>query len=204
MERTTSLLRRNCESDFEKIKITKSSTNRAACNLYYDSFAIEKVKIQTFDYDSKLSVDAYLDFEEVIRIAKDCMSGKILKDINQAATENKQYNLGYKGSKSSPNYDGKPESRQITFGLSKDKIYVNMVRCEGIRDPENGTIKPKLDRDKTKDVKISVGMSIDKFRSMFMYAEAWINAFLIREVPLLYDEAAAKRKEANSTQNAEN
>ena len=71
-----------------------------------------------------------------------------------------------------------------------------MTRCEGVVDPENGTIKPNPSRDKNKDLKISVGVTIDKFRSMFLYADAWIKAYLSREVPALYDEADAKRKES--------
>ena len=184
------------ENEFEKIKITKASTNKVACNLYYDSFGIEKIKIQNFDYASKQSIDSYIDFEDVVRIAADCMSGKIIKDMEKAQAENKQYSLGYKGSKSSAVYDGKPESRQITFGLSGEKIFINMTRCEGVVDPENGTIKPNPSRDKNKDLKISVGVTIDKFRSMFLYADAWIKAYLSREVPALYDEADAKRKES--------
>lgn len=200
MERTEkSILRRNVENEFEKIKIASVSTNKAACNLYYDSFGIEKVRIQNFSYDQKVGIDSYIDFEDVLRIATDCMTGKIFKDIEKAAAENKQYSLGYKGSKSSPNYDGKPESRQITFGLSNGKIFINMIRCEGIRDPEKGTIKPAPDRDKSKDLKISVSAEIDKFRAMFLYADAWVKAILAREVPLLYDEADAKRKENNKS-----
>jgi len=187
------------ENDFEKIKITKASTNKVACNLYYDSFGIEKIKIQNFDYASKQSIDSYIDFEDVIRIAADCMSGKIIKDIEKAQAENKQYSLGYKGSKSSSIYDGKPESRQITFGLSGGKVYINMTRCEGVVDPENGTIKPNATRDKSKDLKLSVGVDVDKFRAMFLYADAWIKAYLSREVPLLYDEVDQKRKENSKT-----
>lgn len=194
-----STMRANVTDEFEKIKITKASTNKVACNLYYDSFGIEKVRIQNFNYDQKVGIDSYIDFEDVIRIAADCMSGKIIKDIEKAGAENKQYSLGYKGSKSSPNYDGKPESRQITFGLSGDKIFINMTRCEGVVDPENKTIKPNPSRDKSKDLKLSVGVTIDKFRSMFLTANAWINAYLSREVPALYDEANAKRKEAGKT-----
>lgn len=185
-------------NDFEQIKITNASTNKAACNLYYDSFNIEKVKIQNFQYDTKQSIESYIDFEDVIRIAADCISGKIFKDMQTAQDAKQQYSLGYKGSKESPNYDGKPESRQITFGLSGDKVYINMTRCEGVRDPENGTIKPAPSRDKSKDVKITVGMSIEKFKSTFLYADAWIKAYLAREVPRMVDEAEAKRAK-NST-----
>ena len=199
----SSVLRRNEKSDFEKIKIAKASTNKVACNLYYDSFGIEKIKIQNFDYNAKVGIDSYIDFEDVIRIANDCKIGKLFKDIKKCDDEKKKYSLGYKGSQSSAAYDGKPESRQITFAMSgEDRIFINMTRCEGIIDPENKTIKPNPNRDQSKDLKIGVPVSVEKFRSMFLYADAWIKAFLGREVPLLYDEAAEKRnEEKNATNN---
>jgi hypothetical protein len=196
-------MKRTVTNDFEKIKIASASTNKAACNLYYDSFEIEKVRIQNFNYDQKVGIDSYIDFEDVLRIAADCMTGKIFKDIEKAAAENKQYSLGYKGSKSSPNYDGKPESRQITFGKSNDTIFINMIRCEGVRDPEKGTIKPNPNRDKAKDLKLSVGMTVEKFRSIFFMADAYIRGYMSREVPRLVmeaeEKAAAAKKNTNTT-----
>ena len=81
------------ENEFEKMKLTKASTNKVACNIYLDSFGIEKVRIQNFEYDSKKCIDCYLDFEELALIANDCMTGKLIKELDAG-----QKILGMKGS----------------------------------------------------------------------------------------------------------
>jgi hypothetical protein len=53
------------KNDFEKMKLTKASTDKVACNIYMDSFGIGKVKIQIFEYATKKSIESYLNFEEL-------------------------------------------------------------------------------------------------------------------------------------------
>lgn len=179
----------NRKDSFEKNKITKASTNKVVCNVYFDSFGIEKVRFQNANYNDKTSIDCYLDFEEVALLASDAQSGRIIKQLDAG-----QKTISMGGSKSSKNYDGKPESRVLSLGKSGDKIFINMSRGKG-KLSETGAIMP----DGAPDLKISVGMEVDKFRSMMIYTHDCVNAYLAHLINKLYKEAAAERDEYNKS-----
>ena len=176
------------KNDFEKMKLTKASTDKVACNIYMDSFGIGKVKIQIFEYATKKSIESYLNFEELALIATDCMTGRLIKELEAG-----QKNLGYKGSPSSPNYNGAPESRIISLGKSGEKIFVNMTRGKGQLGP-NGTIKP----DGAPDLKLSIGIPVDKFRAMMIYAYDCVKAYLVRSINQTVKEIDEKKAAAKS------
>lgn len=177
----------NRKDSFEKNKITKASTNKVVCNVYLDSFGIEKVRFQNANYSEKTSIDCYLDFEEIALLDADVKSGRLIKQLEAG-----QKTISMGGSKSSKNYDGKPESRILSLGKSGDKIFINMSRGRG-KLSDTGAIMP----DGAPDLKISVGMEVDKFRSMIIYTHDCINAYLARFINQLYKEAAAEREEYN-------
>ena len=179
----------NRTDKFEKLKITKASTNKACCNVYYDSFGIEKVRIQNANYNDKTSIDCYLDFEEIALLAADASSGRIIKELEAG-----QKTISMGGSKSSKNYDGKPESRILSLGKAGDKIFINMTRGKGkLTDTE--AIAP----DGAPDLKISVGMAIEKFRSLVIYTNNWINAYLAHFTNALVKESEANRATFNES-----
>lgn len=174
------------DNAFEKAKISKASTNKVVTNVYFDSFGIEKVRFQNANYEDKRSIDCYLDFEEVALLATDAASGRIIKEL-----DNGQKTISMGGSKSSKNYDGKPESRIISLGKSGDKIFINMSRSKG-KITDTGAIAP----DGAPDLKISVGMTIDKFRSMMIYTRDCVNAYLTPYINKLVKEVEEDRKNA--------
>ena len=97
------------------------------------------------------------------------------------------------GSKSSKNYDGAPESRILSFGLSTNgkgekTVFVNMSRGKG-KLTDTGAIQP----DGAPDIKIGVPMSVDKFRSVMIYTYDWIKAYLAKFTNNLVKEAEAER-----------
>ena len=177
----------NRKDKFEKIKITKASTNKVCCNVYFDSFGIEKVRIQNSNYEQKTSIDCYLDFEEIALIAADVTTGRLIKELDAG-----QKTISMGGSKSSKNYNGAPESRIISLGKSGDKVFINMSRGKG-KTTSTGAIAP----DGTPDLKISVGMDVNKFRSMFIYTNNWINAYLAHFTNKLVKECEADRAAYN-------
>ena len=178
----------NRNDSFEKIKITKASTNKVVLNVYFDAFGIEKVRFQNANYNDKSSIDCYLGFEDVALIATDAASGRLIKKLE--AGEKVQFMTG---SKSSKNYDGAPESRILSFGLSTNgkgekTVFVNMSRGKG-KLTDTGAIQP----DGAPDIKIGVPMSVDKFRSVMIYTYDWIKAYLARFTNNLVKEAEAER-----------
>ena len=178
----------NRSDKFEKIKITKVSTNKVCCNVYYDAFGIEKVRLQNVNYGDKKSIDCYLDFEEIALLATDAASGRLIKQLEAG-----QKTISMGGSKSSKNYNGSPESRILSLGKSGEKIFINMSRGKG-KIGDKGQIMP----DGTPDLKIGVPVEVDKFRSMLIYAHDWINAHLVLFVRDLVRESEAKRKSATA------
>lgn len=186
------------DDKFEKIKITKVSTNKVCTNVYYDSFSIGKVRFQNANYNEKTKIDCYMDFEELAILATDVASGRIIKKLE--AGEKISFMTG---SKSSKNYNGQPESRVLSFGISvkndgpevKKTIFFNMSRGKG-KLSETGAIMP----DGAPDLKIGVPMSVDKFRSMLIYTHDWVMAYLAGNVNQLVGMADADRK-ANANSN---
>lgn len=158
----------NRNDNFERAKITKASTNKVVCNVYFDAFEIEKVRFQNASYADKKSISCYLDFEDVALLAADAQSGRLIKELDAG-----QKTISIGGSKSSKNYDGKPESRIMSLGKSGDKIFINMSVGRG-KLSDTGAIMP----DGTPDTKISVGMSIEKFRSMMIYTHDCVCGYL--------------------------
>ena len=178
----------NRNDEFEKSKITKVSTNKVACNVYFDAFSIEKVRFQNFNYTDKTSIDCYLDFEDVALLAADAASGRIIKELEAG-----QKTLSMGGSKSSKNYNGSPESRIISLGRSGDKIFINMSRGKG-KLGDKGQIMP----DGSPDLKISVPMTIDKFRSMMIYIDNCICGYLPHMVNGIVMQCIEVRKAASA------
>lgn len=176
----------NRNDKFEKSKITKASTNKVVCNVYYDAFGIEKVRFQNANYADKASIDCYLDFEDVALLAADCITGRLIKELDAG-----QKTISMGGSKSSKNYDGKPESRIFSLGKSGDKIFINMSRGKG-KLTETGAIAP----DGSPDLKISVSMTVDKFRSMMIYINQCITGYLPHMVNGIVRQCEEDRKNA--------
>lgn len=174
----------NRQNSFEKSKIAKASTNKVVCNIYLDSFGIEKVRFQNANYDTKESINGYLDFEDIALLAQDAASGRLIKQLDEGPI-----NLSIGGSKSSTIYDGAPESRIISLGKSGDKIFFNMSRGKG-KLGDNGQIIP----DGKPDLKIGVPMEISKFRSMMIYTHDCVNAYLCKMITKLAAEAQEERK----------
>ena len=174
----------NRNDKFEKSKITKASTNKVVTNVYFDSFAIEKVRFQNANYAEKKSIDCYLDFEEVALLAEDAASGRLIKEL-----ENGQKTVSMGGSKSSKNYNGAPESRIFSLGRSGGNIFINMSRGKG-KLTDTGAIAP----DGAPDLKIGVSMPIDKFRSLMIYTRDWVNAYLTPFVNKMVKEVEEDRK----------
>lgn len=172
------------KNQFEKGKITKGSTNKVVTNVYYDAFPIEKVRIQNANYIDKTSIDYYLDFEDVSLLAADAASGRLIKEI-EAGTK-KPY-MG--GSKSSKNYNGAPESRILSFAKSNDTIFINISRGKG-KLTETGAIAP----DGKPDLKIGVPVSIDKFRSMFIFARDNMIGYFAHMVNKIVKECETDRE----------
>lgn len=169
---------------FEKIKITKVSTNKVACNVYFDAFGIEKVRIQNFRYEDKAYIDYYLDFETLALVANDAATGRLIKELDAG-----QKTISMGGSKKSENYGGQPESRILSLGKSGDKIFINMSRGKGTIG-DKGQIMP----DGAPDLKIGVPMTVDKFRSMMIYTYDSVKGYLPHLVNKIVREAEEDRK----------
>lgn len=155
------------KTEYDATKLTQVATKKSVMTVYVDAFKIEQVKIKFAEFeDAKNTIDIYLGFEETLRIVQDIKSGKIFRDM-----QNAQYpiQISYGGSMK----DGALESRSLTFGMQNDKIFVNAQKGKG-KATNTGAII--LDGQPTK--KVSVGMSIDAFKGLFLYTEAAINAYL--------------------------
>lgn len=176
----------NRNDQFERFKITKASTNKVVTNVYMDSFPIEKVRFQNVQYESKASIDVYLDFPQVALLAADAASGRLFKQIDAAGKNG--YTVQMAGTKSSKNYGGRPESRILSLGISGDKIFINMSAGPG-KLSSTGAIMP----DGPQDRKISVGMTIDDFRKMMVYTHDCVNAYLASMIPQLVFESEQNR-----------
>ena len=99
------------------------------------------------------------------------------------------------GSKSSKNYNGAPESRIFSLGRSGDKIFINMSRGKG-KITETGAIAP----DGSPDLKIGVGMTIDKFRSLMIFTHDAVNGYLPHMVNAIVRQCEAERQAAAENQ----
>ena len=186
------------ENSFEKRKLMKISTDKVVCNVYMDRFMDRKVRIQVAEYGGeKRSISANLDFDEMALFDADCLTGTMIKKIEKAAAEGKQYSLGYKGSPSSSNYGGKPESREITIGrMEKNGVatyFFNIIRREGLTT-STGAIIPNKQRDTSKDVKLSVPMSQDDLRTLFIYSYDCAKAFMVPYFTSLVKQVALEDK----------
>ena len=175
-------------NDFEKRKIYKASTNKVVTNVYMDAFGIEKVRFQNASYEEKTSIDIYLDFAKLTLLAEDVRSGRIFKKL-----ENDKITVTMGGSKSSENYNGQPESRIMSLGRKDDKIFINMTCGLGKLGP-TGLIIP----DGQPDKKISVGMTIDDFRTMILYTDKCVSAYLSYYIPDLVYQFEEERKSLNN------
>lgn len=174
------------EDAFEKYKVTKVSTQKVVCNVYMDSFGIEKVRIQNFVYDSKESAEVYLDFSTVARLAIDAASGRLIKKIEEAE---RQYDV-YIGGRAKGD-DGKPLSRRMFLKKSGDKIFINITEGPG-KLSDTGAILPAGEPT----VKIGVPVTIEDFREMLFYTHDCVNAYLVSMVGKLVDQCEAERQAA--------
>lgn len=175
------------DNSFEKYKVTKVSTNKVVTNVYMDSFPIEKVRFQNVQYETKQSIDIYLDFAQIALLAADAQSGRLFKQIE--AAQNHQLTIQMAGTQHSKNYNGQPESRILSLGISGDKIFVNMSAGPG-KVSQTGAIMPNGPQDR----KISVGMTIDDFRKMIIYTHDCVNAYLSSMIPQLVFESEQDRQ----------
>lgn len=175
------------KTEFDKSKLTQVATNKTVVSVYVDSFPIEQVKFRFAEFENaKEVVDIYLGFEDTLRIVQDIKSGKLFKDM-QASQYPLQISFG--GSIR----DGKVESRQLTFGMQTDKVYINAQKGPG-KTTSTGAIMP----DGAPSKKISVGMPIDSFKGLFLYIEAAINAYMPYLIKELVSAAEENRKKYNN------
>ena len=177
----------NREDKFEKAKIFKASTNKVVTNVYMDAFPIEKVRFQNASYEDKKSISCYLDFSTVARIAADATSGRIFKLIEE--DQYHRYTVSMGGTKNGK--DGKPVSRMMYLGMSGDKLFINMQEGPG-KLSSTGAIMP----DGQPTLKVSVGMSKDDFREMFIFTHDCVNAYLGPMIHRLVKESEEERKNA--------
>ena len=175
----------NRDDQFEKFKVFKASTNKVVTNVYMDAFPIEKVRFQNASYEEKTNISCYLDFSTVARVAADATSGRIFKLIEE--DQYHRYTLSMGGTKKGA--DGKPVSKTMYLGMANDKVFINMTEGPG-KLSSTGAIMP--DGQPTK--KISVGMSKDDFREMFIYAHDCVNAYLGPMIHKLVKESEEERK----------
>lgn len=176
------------QNDFEKAKIYKASTNKVVCNVYLDSFGIEKVRIQNFTYEDKSTISCYLDFPQISALANDINTGSIFKRLQGG--ESITLHMG--GTTKSQKYNGAPEFRTLSISMSGDKIFLNMTAGKGILG-ETGLIKPT----KEIDTKIGVPMSIQSFKELVLYTHDCINAFLAHHIYAKYQQIEQAKREAN-------
>lgn len=184
----------NRTDKYEKGKISKASTNKVVTNVYFDAFSIEKVRFQNANYADKTSIECYLDFEEIAILATDAANGRLFKEL-----ENGQKTVSMGGSKSSKRFDGAPESRIMSLGRAGDKIFINMSAGKG-RLGDTGLIIP----DGAPDKKISVSMSIEKFRSMIIYTYDCVKGYLPKMINNIVNELEEDRKNYLATSNKSN
>lgn len=173
------------EDKFEKYKVTKVSTDKVVCNVYMDAFPIEKVKIQNCSYKSKDSINIYLDFPLISRLAADVTTGRLFKKIE--ADQYHKYNVHMGGTAKGP--DGKPISRRMDLGMSGEKIFINMSEGPG-KLSDTGVIMP----DGQSTTKVSVPMSIDDFRELILFTHDCVNAYLAHLVNKLVRESDEDRQ----------
>lgn len=178
----------NRKNNFEKYKITKASTDKVVTNIYLDSFAIEKVRIQNANYNTKESIDYYLDFEQLSLLAADVATGRLINELSKGPKT-----LAIGGSKTSKNYDNAPESRILSVGRSDDTIFINITRGKG-KITSTGAIAP----DGKYDLKISVPMSIDKFRSMILLSHDAMLAYMAHSVNALVRDSINDRENSQT------
>ena len=175
------------KTEYDATKLTQVATKKSVMTVYVDAFKIEQVKIKFAEFeDAKNTIDIYLSFEDTLRIVQDIKSGKLFRDM-----QNSQYpiQIAYGGSLK----DGKLESRSLSFGMQNDKIYANAQKGPGKATSTGAII---LDGQPTK--KVSVGMTIDAFKGLFLYTEAGIHAYLPTFVGNLVDIANENRKNINN------
>lgn len=174
------------KTEFDATKLTQVATNVSAMSVYVDAFPIEQVKFRFAEFkNANEFIDIYLSFEDTLRIVQDIKSSKIFKDMKAA-----QYpiNISFGGTVRGDQV----ESRVISFGMQEDKIYINAQKGPG-KTTHTGAIKPSAPPIK----KVSVGMSIDSFKSTFLYIEAGINAYLPTLITKLVDTAEQRRTANN-------
>lgn len=171
------------KTEFDETKLTQVATNKTVMSIYVDAFNIEQVKMRFAEFeDAKNIIDIYIKFEDFLRIVQDIKSSKIFKDMQSSPYP---IQISFGGSIK----EGMVESRSISFGMKGDKIYINAQKGPG-KTTNTGAIIP--DGQPTK--KISVGMSIDDFKGIFLYTEAGIHAYLVRFVNKLVDTAEKNRQ----------
>ena len=178
------------KNEYDQSKLTQVATNKAVVSAYVDAFPIEQVQLRFAEFaNAKDVIDIYLSFEDALRVVQDMKTGKLIQAIRLA-----QYPLQI--SFGGTNKEGKVESRSMTIGLQEDKedptktkIYVNAQKGPG-KTTSTGAIIPAGQPAR----KISVGMSINDFKGMFLYIEAAINAYLPYLVKDLVHAAEEQRK----------
>ena len=182
-------MRRN--SEFDKTKLTQVATNKTVASAYVDAFPIEQVKFRFAEFkNAKEFIDVYLSFEDALRITQDIKSGKLFKDMQK---EPYPITLSHGGR----NEGEGVVSRSISAGIqineqdsTKTKVYLNAQKGPG-KETETGAVLPAGPPTK----KVSVGMSVDAFKGMFLYIEAGINAYmpyLIKDLVRVAEERRQK------------
>lgn len=171
------------ETLFDKQRIIQKSTQKLAFNTYFDSFGIEKVRFNIANYETKEQFDIYLEFSEVLLLAERAISGSLFKELMQGP---KNVHLG--GKTSSPEYDGAPLSRIMSFSLTGDYVFVTMTKGKG-KLSETGAIMP----DGQPDKKASFRMTVKDLQEVLVTSKAYVNAYLAHLVNRLLVEVNAEK-----------
>ena len=163
----------NRNQEFNKTKLTSVSNGKCVVDTYVDAFGIEKVKMVVSEFEgSKNSVDAYLDFPDVLRIAEQVKNRTMLKKIKNSNGQGVDLYRG--GSAGSKREDGKTIAKVLTMNMSDTgKIFINASAGPG-KEAGKGAIIP----DGKPEVRISCSMPYDDCLAMFMYIDLAVRAYL--------------------------
>jgi hypothetical protein len=172
------------KNEYDASKLTQVATNKTVVSVYVDSFPIEKVKFRFVEFaNSSNAVDIYLNFEDIFRITQDIRSGRLFKDIQDSP-----YPIWLQEYGGGPSKDG-TISRRLSVGMKNDRVFLNSQSGPG-KVSSTGSITPNGDPTS----KVSVGMTINDFKKLFLYTEAGVNAYL----PHLIDDLIAAAEEQRS------
>lgn len=185
----------NRKTEYDKYKLASVSSKNAIVHTYADAFSIEKVRFQIVEYQTGAQQSFYIDFSQMALLATDSASGKLIAEIRKSERGNKLIQRA--GTSKSPKFDGKPEYRTVSIALKDDTVFLNIQ--SGIGEIiKNGAIKPTSHIDN----KLSVAMTIDAFRTLMIYTNNCVNAYLSSFISnMVIDANKTRQQQYNNNKN---